>query len=205
MIVYVESNFVLELALNQEQSKFARKILKQAKQRKVDLAIPAYGLAEPAWTLRNREQRRENLLREMSTDVRELGRSKARSDLTAALMSHIKILRTAGEEDHRKYDEVVRTLLGCARVLDLTVETLREALRVRKKLLVTRHDSYILGSILTDLRKSRRSAGEVRLFISRDTKLGKQEISDEFRKFDCRIIPDFKSSYDFIASASSSK
>jgi hypothetical protein len=50
--VYVESNFVLELALLQEQHASCEDILRLCEAGKAQLIIPAYSLAEPHETLR---------------------------------------------------------------------------------------------------------------------------------------------------------
>ena len=47
MNVYVESNFVLELAFLQEQCSSCEKILSLCEARRIQLLIPAYSLAEP--------------------------------------------------------------------------------------------------------------------------------------------------------------
>ena len=47
MIVYVESNFVLELALLQEEHQSCDSIVGLAKSLTIDLAIPAFSLAQP--------------------------------------------------------------------------------------------------------------------------------------------------------------
>ena len=51
MNVYVESNFVLELALLQEQSASCEEILGLCEAGRVQLVVPAYSLAEPYETL----------------------------------------------------------------------------------------------------------------------------------------------------------
>ena len=51
MNVYVESNFVLELALLQEQSASGEAILRLGEEHRVHLVVPAYALVEPYETL----------------------------------------------------------------------------------------------------------------------------------------------------------
>ncbi len=58
MDVYVESNFVLELALLQEQYKSCQELLDLAESKKIRLIVPAFSLAEPYETLiRNNKKR----------------------------------------------------------------------------------------------------------------------------------------------------
>ena len=47
MIVYVESNFVLELAFRQEDCESSDNILQLAEAGKIELMLPAYFLGEP--------------------------------------------------------------------------------------------------------------------------------------------------------------
>jgi hypothetical protein len=59
MIVAVESNFVLQLALKQEESAAAQEVLDLAVAHQIQLAIPACALFEPYGTLfrRHRDRR----------------------------------------------------------------------------------------------------------------------------------------------------
>lgn len=47
MIIYAESNFVLELAFRQEDCDSCEDILKLAEAGKIELLLPAYCLGEP--------------------------------------------------------------------------------------------------------------------------------------------------------------
>ena len=65
MNVYVESNFVLELALLQEQSSSCEEILSLSEDGRIRLVLPAYSLIEPYETLIRKQKKgtvRENRL-----------------------------------------------------------------------------------------------------------------------------------------------
>jgi hypothetical protein len=51
MDVYVESNFVLEVALLQEQHESCEKIIELSEAAKAHLIVPAYSLVEPYETI----------------------------------------------------------------------------------------------------------------------------------------------------------
>ena len=58
MIVYVETNFVLEIAREQEQVESANQILILAEQGKIELAFPSFTISEPFSTIiRQRKER----------------------------------------------------------------------------------------------------------------------------------------------------
>jgi hypothetical protein len=69
--VYVESNFVLELALLQEQQASCTEILRLSETGKVRLVIPAYSLAEPYETLVRRHKQRKRMKAELDVELRQ--------------------------------------------------------------------------------------------------------------------------------------
>ena len=59
MNVYVESNFILELALEQEQSSSCDAILSLGERQDIRLVLPAFSLSEPYETLVRRAKDRK--------------------------------------------------------------------------------------------------------------------------------------------------
>jgi hypothetical protein len=70
--VYVESNFVLELAFAQEQSESFQQILSLGESDKILLVLPGYCLAEPLEKLNRQERSRAELQRHLDGEVRQL-------------------------------------------------------------------------------------------------------------------------------------
>src|SRR6266404_7121600 len=76
MNVYVESNFVLEQALEQEQCESCEELISIATAGSIHLVVPAFSLAEPHIALMRRGNERSRLTAELQKHVSELGRSK---------------------------------------------------------------------------------------------------------------------------------
>lgn len=94
MNVYVESNFVLELALAQEQSESCGEILSLSEARRIRLVVPAYSLAEPYETLARHQKNRKKLKEEFDFELDQIARSTTFQerllgfrDLTALLIN----------------------------------------------------------------------------------------------------------------------
>lgn len=85
MIAYVESNFVLELVLEQEQVIAAAEILRLAEESKIEVAFPTFALMEPYWTIKNRGMQREGLCRAIGLELNQLRRSPSNQELVASL------------------------------------------------------------------------------------------------------------------------
>jgi hypothetical protein len=76
MNVYVESNFVLEQALEQEQCESCQELIGIASAGSIRLVVPAFSLAEPHIALMRRGNERSRLSAELQKHLSELGRSK---------------------------------------------------------------------------------------------------------------------------------
>ena len=77
MKVYVETNFVLELAVLQEQHSSCDKILSLCEENRIELILPAYSLAEPFEKLHRRQEKRRILQQELKTELMQITRSSS--------------------------------------------------------------------------------------------------------------------------------
>ena len=75
MTLYVESNFVLELALGQEESEQADRLLVAAEQGTIEIALPAFALSEPFSMITQRARERGRLVQQFKAQVGQLARS----------------------------------------------------------------------------------------------------------------------------------
>ena len=92
MNVYLESNFVLELASLQEQSESCERILSLGEAGRVQLAVPAYSLAEPYETLVRRHRRRNRTKNALDWELGQIARSAAYKDRLGAFLGVTALL-----------------------------------------------------------------------------------------------------------------
>jgi len=76
MIVYVESNFVLELTFLQEEYESCLELLRLAESQDIHLVLPAFSIGEPYETLERRSKQRQALSKQLRTAIDELARSR---------------------------------------------------------------------------------------------------------------------------------
>jgi hypothetical protein len=99
MNVYVESNFVLEEALEQEQRESCKELIGIASTGAIRLVVPAFSLAEPHIALMRRENERSRLVAELQKHLSELGRSKTYREAPGNFGELVALLITsAGSE-----------------------------------------------------------------------------------------------------------
>src|SRR5277367_4180548 len=92
MTVYIESNFVIELALEQEECDRCAEIVALAFAGSIQLAVPAFSLTEPHFAILGKEKARARLSSELRAHLSELGRSRPHRDVPAAFESLASVL-----------------------------------------------------------------------------------------------------------------
>ena len=124
MIVYIESNFVLELALLQEEHRSCDSIVSLAESLMIDLAIPAFSLFEPYEVWHRRAGERTELYERLSQEMGQLARTEPYTKTVEDLGGPASILVRSGDEDKRRLDLTLGRILDCAVVIPLQRERL---------------------------------------------------------------------------------
>jgi predicted nucleic acid-binding protein len=201
MIVYVESNFVLEMAREQEQAASAKKILELAEDGKIELAFPGFALSEPFSTvIRNRNERNE-LYNSLVTTLKQLQRSEPHKQIMVDLEPVLVVLDDAIKRDLDSLYSTIERMLSIGRLLETDVSSFRQAVIYQKELGLSELDSIIYSTIITDL--GRRPYDEVKRFLSRDKQAfaTNRGIKSKLRSHRCSYIGNFTQGLDFIEHA----
>ena len=128
MIVYVETNFVLEMAYEQEESGSCDSILALAESGAIELAMPAFSIAESYETLTRRSRRRNEYRERLNREVRELARSTPYARITESWNELSPVLRDSVDAEKERLDAVLTEVLDCATIIPTGAETLRRAI-----------------------------------------------------------------------------
>lgn len=207
MIVYVETNFLLELAFEQEDVTAAESILILAENKTIALAIPAVALVEPFATIRYRNSERREALdtwshtlnRFKENRVRDLGLLTAKKRLNSALADAYSDVADLVVRQSTLLDEVVDRVLGVAAILPLGAAEIRRSIGYRQ-LGLDAVDSLIFTAIIASLENA--SSTESSCFVSRDKKgFANKMISDELASYGSRYISTFTNAVAFIQAA----
>lgn len=187
MRVYVESNFVLELTLEQEGAPACEDVLGLARRGIIELAIPAFALVEPLSTLEWRRRERSALNGKVAEQLTQLRRTRSlaakASDATAML--HELMVLTA-QAAAQRFRELREELVELADVLPLSAETFRAAEGTAKAYGLDPGDAIVLASVLVDPKLGAAPS----CFLNRNTKdFGDDpSIVDVLRSHACEIF-----------------
>ncbi|MDD1414666.1 PIN domain-containing protein [Dolichospermum sp. ST_con] len=196
MNVYVETNFVLELALLQEQQEICQQLLNLAEADRINLILPAFSFTEPYETLIRREKKRRNLSQNLHQELSQLGRSLPYQQQVRTYQEITEFLVNSGKEEKERFQIIVEKLLGISEIIPLTVEILTAAIKHQSELDFTPQDAIVYASIVEHLSKSNERQC---CFINRNSKdFDNPDIAEALDKYSCRILFKFDSGFSYV-------
>lgn len=186
MIVYVETNFLLELALQQEEATQAQEILALAEREQIQLVAPALAFFEPFIKLHEQTRRRRELHRSLRAELQEMARSRPFADLEATSANLTDALVTSTTEDRRRLEEAIIRIRRCATILPLTQSEIGQIVGLDLAYGLQVNDGLIYASIAAHLEAA--PAGP-KVFATKDGDFA--ELRSSLARKDCQLIADF--------------
>lgn len=187
MNVYVESNFVLELALLQEQHTSCEDILRLCEAGHIQLVIPAYALAEPYETLVRRHKQRQRMKAELDGELRQLARTATYADRLSGF-GHLTALLIESADEEAKHLETVRSrLLQVAEVLPLEASILIAATQYQGTHGFSPQDALVYATVLLHLQQHHASQS---CFLNRNSRdFDDPDVVEELDRHNCKLLP----------------
>ena len=198
MIVYVESNFLQEIALQQREFPFAASILMLAEQGKIRLVFPDIALCEPFTTIMYRNRDRKRILNDLSAALQQLRRSKYHERVVERASPVISVLTQAESLEMASLDDVMSKLLNVGLQMHIDIKCFKQALLYRESYNLSAQDSLVYAVLIADLQE--RLPEERKSFLSLDRKAF-ADISGmkaELVTYNCRYIGSFQQGLDYI-------
>lgn len=167
-LVYVETNFLLELAFLQEEHEHCRSLLRLAGEgAATELALPAFCVAEAYEAFERKRRDRLRLAERLRAEVGQLSRSKTYAARRKDFAELTDLFTRSAEEQRRRLDRVLDEVLGLARLLPLERTTTQQAARYRATRDLGTQDALVYASVLADLDAT---APPTSCFITRNPK-----------------------------------
>jgi hypothetical protein len=189
MNVYVESNFVLEQALEQEQCESCEELLRIAATGSIRLVIPAFSLAEPHITLMHKQNERSRLSAELQKQLSELGRSKPYREASSSFSELTALLIGSAEREGAGLQGAVDGMLKAAEVIPLDSDVFYQAAGIQVALDMSVQDSIVLASVLRHLVKT---GPPESCFLNRNTKdFDDPNVREMLDEFGCKFFGRF--------------
>ncbi|MDE0459501.1 MAG: hypothetical protein OXI15_19595 [Chromatiales bacterium] len=199
MNVYVESNFVLELALLQEQSTSCEEILGLGETSGVQLVVPAYSLAEPYETLTRRQRQRKRLKEELDAELRQIARTATYAERLDGFRDVTALLMNIGDEESKRLEEVCSRLTKAAEVIPLDASVLSASTQYQRIHGFAPQDALVYSTVLSHLEQARATRS---CFLNRNSRdFDDQTVVEQLERYNCKLLPRFDSGSHFILNA----
>lgn len=189
MIVYVETNFLLELALEQQQHASCEGLLQLAEGKAITLAMPAFSVTEAVAKLKRAYDERFDLQKRLNDQRRELSRTRgfAKDDDDAFAAVAVALIRGAQAAEPR-LAQLEERLFQAVRFLPLDAAVASEVSRYSRDYKLKSPDATILASVMKDPQLGQ----EPSCFLNRNTKdFGQAFIIDLLKQRACKLIGSF--------------
>ena len=199
MRVYLETNFLCELAYSQGQARACKHLLAMGQLGLVQLVVPAYSLIEASTAVAFRQRQEQRLQPELTRLFREHRRSQIAGDLFSTVERvFLPLLATAAETHLAHLTSARDSLLAKASVIPLTAEVVQSAAALEADLALSAQDATVLASVLADLFVSDRAES---CFLNRNSRdFADSSIVQQLEELGCRLFTSFDSGHDYISS-----
>jgi predicted nucleic acid-binding protein len=147
MIVYVETNFVLELALLQSEHRDCTTLIDMAAANEITLVIPAYCLSEPYGTLVAHGKRRKDVHDDLHNVIEELSRSESYGELRNTAQAVQDALSVSSAAERQRLDTVLGHIMAVATVIPLDGVAFRAALALLTNQNIPPQDALVYSSV----------------------------------------------------------
>jgi predicted nucleic acid-binding protein len=196
MRVYVETNFVLELALQQEQHAACEAILEMAEARQVELVLPAYSLVEASTALRRRTIERKGSLDDVNRQLREVARMKGYAPSVEQTTKDMQaLLVDAVQKAGARFAQLTRRLHAGSILLPLAARELAKASELETEYGLSYPDVLVLAPVLCDPDIGRAES----CFLNRNTKdFDDSVIRGWLKQRRCTLLGGFESGLQYI-------
>jgi len=198
VIVYVETNFLLELSYLQERCESCQAMLELASDGAITLALPAVCAAEARATRHRRENERREFHKVLQKDIREISRSEPYRGLIEQSRDVLAALIAGGEESRNRLELAIEAFTTSATMIPLTTEIVAIARWHELAYSLTPQDAVVLASV--------RAHAEIhagpKVFVSQDAKgFANPTVHDELIAVECKVLVNFTDALAYITSA----
>lgn len=198
MIVYAETNFLLELAYLQERCERCGEILALCQSNHISLIVPAFSISEARRVWDHRLSERNMFQQQLIRLIRELARSQPFKALPETSKDLIAALTASGEDARDRLEQAISTIARFGSIQPLSDRDLAGAIGLEKKFSLSPSDAIVLASIMAHLVSA---APGPKCFVSQDAKgFANPGIHDELAGFECKVLVNFTDAAGYIGS-----
>ena len=199
MIVYSETNFVLELAFLREERESCSSFLSLSESRDIRLVLPAFSIGELYEVLIRRAKQRRELHSQLKPAIHELSRSSPYQESAHEFQGLTDLLLKIGEEEKRRLDQTLERILQTVEVIPMGLSTIRAAITLEKSRSLSPQDALVYASILEHLGVE--ESDSFGCFITKNSKdFANPDIENDLTAHNCKLLTRFADGLGYVRS-----
>ena len=166
MIVYAESNFIVELAFLRSECESCEELVALAEAGDIQLILPAFCGGEVYESMVRRSRDRKSLYDQLEREIQELSRSKPYSNIDETAGALIAVLSRSASEEKGRLDDALLRLIGISRLIPLTSDVLGLSVTYQGQFGLSPQDAIVFASIVSNLLPQNRE--DQKLFVTQN-------------------------------------
>jgi hypothetical protein len=191
MILYVETNFVMELAYEQASSSVCEDLIADFKAGRTRLVLPAFCLSEPLMTNVGHAKRKREFVDRLNIELTQLERTRRYRHLPGSVEEFRRGIIESIATEKAKLDEVLVDLSSSVEIAPLTDAVFRRAIALQGAgTLEPPQDAIVLASVLEHLAGT--PAGAKCFVTSNSRDFASPDIEDELGRLECKLLFKFE-------------
>jgi predicted nucleic acid-binding protein len=197
MIVYVESNFLLELAYLQETNASCEALLQLAETGRIGLVLPAFCVTESRMARRARTAQRGTFNQSLQPMLRELARSEPFAQIAEESKTLVSALIESGEADAKRLDIITARVHALNAIEPVTQSVVDSAVRYERDFSLSPQDAVVLAAVIEHAAQH----GGTKCFLNRNSKdFANPDVYDALEGFDCKLLVHFSDGLGYVQS-----
>jgi predicted nucleic acid-binding protein len=196
VIVYVETNFLLEIAFQQESYESCEEIVRLASSGSISLVLPACSIAEAYLGWHGVNSRRRKFQAELQNHLREMSRSASSRGLVDQFGNLFDALVAGREESRKRLIAAIASLEADRATIPLTAAILSMAAFHEDACSLSPQDALVLASVKSHAEQ--RSGPKC--FVTKDRDFNKAQIRNELGP-ECELLMNFDDALAHIKNA----
>jgi predicted nucleic acid-binding protein len=197
MIVYVESNFVLELALLQEQHAACEVLLELCAEGRIRLLLPSFAMIEPFGALFRRRAEHSSAKLPVDAALRELGRTASLATPVSEAQEVLQyLLVTNSDDEYRRWKDARSRIAAVAELIPFDERVLPVGVAAEDQFDLTPPDALIYASVRSHLKQTRPPRS---CFLNKNAKDFKTPgLVSDLQALGCKFLPAFDQGLSFV-------
>lgn len=196
MIVYVETNFILELAYLRSTSDNCQRLIALAGDARISLIVPGFALVEARMAWQNIAKRRNRLHSEVRMELAELSRSRPLVTIGEQSQSFVAALVETAQADRARLESTLAALVQHATVLPIDADSISRAFLIESRLGLSPQDALVYAAIVTDMS---RTVGTPKVFVTQNARdFFIPTIEQELNSHGCKLLTNFENAEAFV-------